>query len=83
MTSPSSRASSTPCDELRDDTRKQLERMKRIQQASQARDRAVEALVDSIDIPLPEKFVEHELEHRREAFGNQLEQAQPVDGRLP
>jgi trigger factor len=61
--------------ELRADTRKQLERMKRIQQASQARDRAVEALVDSIDIPLPENFVEHELEHRREAFGNQLEQA--------
>jgi trigger factor len=61
--------------ELRADTRKQLERMKRIQQASQARDRAVEALVGSIDIPLPEKFVEHELEHRREAFDSQLEQA--------
>jgi trigger factor len=61
--------------ELRADTRKQLERMKRIQQASEARDRAVEALVDSIDIPLPEKFVEHEQEHRREAFDSQLEQA--------
>jgi trigger factor len=61
--------------ELRADTRKQLERMKRLQQATQARDRAVEALVDSIDIPLPEHFVEHELEHRREAINDQLAQA--------
>jgi trigger factor len=61
--------------ELRADTYKQLERVRKLQQATQARDRAVEALVDSIDIPLPEKFVEHELEHRREAFSSQLEQA--------
>jgi trigger factor len=61
--------------ELRADTRKQLERMRRIQQATQARDRAVEALVNSIDIPLPEHFVEHELEHRREAINEQLAQA--------
>jgi trigger factor len=60
--------------ELRADTYKQLERVRRLQQATQARDRGVEALVDSIDIPLPEKFVEHELEHRREAFDSQLEQ---------
>jgi trigger factor len=61
--------------ELRADARKQLERRRQMQQVSAARDRAVEALVDSIDIPLPEKFVEHELEHRREAFDSQLEQA--------
>ena len=46
----------------------QLERIKRIQQANQARDKAIEALVDSVDIPLPEKFVEHEVEHRREGI---------------
>jgi trigger factor len=61
-------------DELREDTRKQLERMKKLQQATQARDKAVDAVVDSIDIPLPEKFVEHELTHARENVDNQLTQ---------
>jgi trigger factor len=60
--------------ELRADTRRQLERVNRLRQASQARDRAVDALVDSIDIPLPEKFVEHEMEHARESVDNQLSQ---------
>ena len=60
--------------ELRADTRSQLERVRRLRQATQARDRAVDALVDSIDIPLPEKFVEHELEHARESVENQLSQ---------
>jgi len=60
--------------ELRADTRKQLERVKKLQQTSQARDKAVDALVDAVDIPLPEKFVEHELEHSRENVENQLAQ---------
>ena len=60
--------------ELRADTRRQLERVNRLRQATQARDRAVDALVDSIDIPLPEKFVEHEMEHARESVDNQLSQ---------
>jgi trigger factor len=60
--------------ELRADTRKQLERVRRLRQATQARDRAVEALVDGIDMPLPEKFVEHEIEHARESVDNQLSQ---------
>ena len=41
---------------------------------TQARDRAVDALVDSVDIPLPEKYVEHEMEHARESVDNQLAQ---------
>jgi trigger factor len=61
-------------DELREDTSKQLERMKKLQQATQARDKAIDAVVDSIDIPLPEKFVEHELTHARENIDNQLTQ---------
>ena len=61
-------------DELREDTRGQLERVKKLQQATQARDKAVDALIDSIDIPLPEKFVEHELSHARENVENQLVQ---------
>lgn len=61
-------------DELKADTRGQLERVKKLQQATQARDKAVEALVDAIDIPLPEKFVEHELQHAHENIDNQLVQ---------
>jgi len=60
--------------ELRADTRSQLERVKKLQQATQARDKAVDALVDSVDIPLPEKFVEHEAHHARENLDNQLAQ---------
>jgi trigger factor len=60
--------------ELRADTRSQLERVKRLRQATQARDRAVDALVDSVDVPLPENFVQHELEHARESVDNQLSQ---------
>lgn len=61
-------------DELKEDTRRQLERVKKLQQTTQARDKAVDALVDAIDIPLPEKFVEHELVHARENIDNQLAQ---------
>jgi trigger factor len=61
-------------DELKEDTRKQLERVKKLQQTTQARNKAVDALVDAIDIPLPEKFVEHELVHARENIDNQLAQ---------
>jgi trigger factor len=61
-------------DELKADTRAQLERVKKLQQATQARDKAVEAIVDAIDIPLPEKFVEHELHHAQENIESQLAQ---------
>jgi trigger factor len=61
-------------EELREDTRGQLGRVKKLQQSTQARDKAVEALVDAVDIPLPEKFVEHELVHSRENVDNQLAQ---------
>jgi trigger factor len=61
-------------DELKEDTRGQLERVKKLQQTTQARDKAVDAIVDAIDIPLPEKFVEHELHHARENIDNQLAQ---------
>jgi trigger factor len=60
--------------ELRDDTRKQLERSKLMQQAAQARDRGIQALLDAVDIPLPEKYVEHEQEHLRESVEQQVSQ---------
>ncbi|MGH3252163.1 MAG: trigger factor, partial [Trebonia sp.] len=54
--------------------RSQLERVKKLQQATQARDKAVDAVVDAVDMPLPEKFTEHELGHARENIDNQLTQ---------
>ena len=60
--------------ELRADTQSQLERAKKLQQATQARDKAVDALVESIDMPLPEKFVEHEIRQARESIDSQLAQ---------
>jgi trigger factor len=63
-------------EELREDTRTNLERNKVYQQASQARDRSVDALVEALDIPLPEKFAAHEMEHARETVDNQLTRLQ-------
>jgi trigger factor len=61
-------------EELSADTRQQLERSKLMQQATQARDRAMEALLEAVDIPLPEKYVEHEQEHLRESVEQQVAQ---------
>jgi trigger factor len=61
--------------ELRADTRAQLERMKGMQQVVQARDRALNALLDTIDIPLPEGVVEQEVQQNRESLLAQIERA--------
>ena len=61
--------------ELRANTRKQMEAMRKAGQAGQARDRAIEALLTRIEMPLPDALVEHEIEHRRESLERDLEQA--------
>jgi trigger factor len=61
--------------ELRSNTRKQMEAMRKAGQAGQARERAIEALLTRIDMPLPEAIVEHESEHRRESLQRDLDQA--------
>jgi len=61
--------------ELRASTRKQMEMMRRAGQAGQARDRAIEALLEQIDIPLPESVISHEVEHRQESLAAELDQA--------
>jgi trigger factor len=61
--------------ELRADTRAQLERMKATQQVIQARDRALDALLDKVDIPLPESVVAEEIKQNRDALEQQLQQA--------
>ncbi|WP_017541498.1 trigger factor [Nocardiopsis halophila] len=61
-------------EELRADVRKRLGEMRRVQQLSQARDRAMEKLVDSVDIPLPDSVVDEEVDRRRQSLENQLQQ---------
>jgi trigger factor len=52
-------------DELRDDLKQRLTRVKRMQQGVQARDKILDALLDSTEVPLPEKVVESEIEVRQ------------------
>jgi trigger factor len=61
--------------ELRADVRKRLERQKRLQQVATARDKALEALLDQIDIPLPESVIESEIARRNEQLDQQLQYA--------
>jgi trigger factor len=61
--------------ELRADIRKRLEQQKRLQQLAQARDNALEALLDKVDFPLPERVVESEIARRNEQLDQQLQQA--------
>jgi trigger factor len=61
--------------ELRAHTRSQLEQMKSTQQVVQARDRALDALLDKVDIPLPESVVAEEAKHNRDGLLQQLERA--------
>jgi len=61
--------------EFRAGARTRLESVKRLQQAAQARDRALEALLDRLDIPLPERLVASEIERREHSLDEQLERA--------
>jgi trigger factor len=61
--------------ELRASTRRQLEAVRQAGQAGQARQRVLDALVSELDIPLPEKIIEAEVEQRRHNFSDQLDRA--------
>ncbi|MDQ3405767.1 MAG: trigger factor [Actinomycetota bacterium] len=52
-------------DELRADLRERLTRVKRMQQGVQARDKVLDALVDVVEVPLPEKVVQAEIDSRQ------------------
>ena len=62
-------------DELREDVRTRLDRAKRVQQGVDARDKVLDALLEKIDVPLPESVVEAELEWRKQSTQQQLAQA--------
>lgn len=58
-------------DELRDDLREQITRMNRIRQAAEARDKVLEALLERVDVPLPEGVLESQLEdHFEDGHGD-------------
>ncbi len=59
--------------EFRAGTRSRLETVKRMQQAGQARERALDALLNRIDIPLPERLVATEIDRRDHSLDEQLE----------
>jgi trigger factor len=61
--------------ELRADVRKRLERQKHLQQVASARDKALEALLEQIDIPLPESVIDSEIARRNEQLDQQLQYA--------
>ena len=71
-------------DELKSSLTEQVSRVKRVQQAEQIRDKALEVLLEQVEIPLPEKIVQaqvddalhnaiHGLEHDEARFAEALE----------
>jgi trigger factor len=61
--------------ELRADIADRLTRVARLEQASQARDAVLEALLDQLDIDAPDNLLESEMNARREQITRQLSQA--------
>ncbi|MQA34093.1 trigger factor [Modestobacter roseus] len=61
--------------ELQDDVRTRLSRTKVLQQGAQARDKLVEHLIESTEVPVPEKLVEQELTFRAQSMERELLQA--------
>ncbi|NHC45120.1 trigger factor [Motilibacter aurantiacus] len=62
-------------EELRGDVRTRLERSKRLEQGVQARDKVLEALLEQIELPLPESVVKAEVDARMHDLSHQLEAA--------
>ncbi|QFQ97186.1 trigger factor [Streptomyces phaeolivaceus] len=52
-------------EELRADSRKRLENMKQYDQATQAQERVLEKLLDIVEVPVPEKLLEDEINTRK------------------
>src|SRR4051794_6847991 len=59
-------------EELRDDVRQRLQRVKTMEQGAQARDKLVEQLLETVDVPVPDNLVEREVEWRGRALEQEL-----------
>ncbi|MGY1593095.1 trigger factor [Geodermatophilus sp. SYSU D00708] len=62
-------------EELREDVRTRLARTKVMQQGAQARDKLVEHLIATVEVPIPENLVDREIEWRNSAMERDLQQA--------
>lgn len=60
-------------EELTQDVRSRVERGRRLEQGVQARDRALDALLEAIDVPVPDGIVKSEVEARQHDLHHQLE----------
>lgn len=58
--------------ELEADVRERLGRGKRLEQAAEARDAVLEAILEKTEVPLPEQLVTDELNNRRQSVEQQL-----------
>ena len=57
-------------EELRADTRKRLERMKKYDQATQAQEKVLDALISLVEVPIPEKLLQDEINTRKHNLVN-------------
>ena len=62
-------------DELRTDLRERLGRVRVREQAVQARDRVLEAILEKVEIPVPNEVVKAEAQFRRDTANQQLQAA--------
>ena len=60
-------------DELREDLKTRITRVKRAEQLYAARDKVLADLVAAADVPAPEGVVREEVEHRKQAMADELE----------
>lgn len=52
-------------EELRADTRRRLEQSKKFDQATQAQEKVLDALLELVEVPIPEKLLEDEIQTRK------------------
>ena len=60
--------------EMRTDARTRMERVKRVEQGVQARDRVLESLLAEVDVPLPDSLLKSEVQWRNQNIDRQLSQ---------
>jgi trigger factor len=65
--------------QLRDDVKSCLERLKSLEQGTQARDKLLEYLLENTNVPLPEKYVEAEVNAHLEPEGRLEDAAHRVE----
>ena len=65
----------TTLDELKADVRTRLDRVKRLQQGVDARDKVLEALLALVEVPMPESVLDGELSWRTQTSEDQLQRS--------